>query len=163
MTVSITAHFRYMSRWGGVAGTLTNVGVWSIQLCAPASSVGVDFSGERKWCKPLLHAFERYFGGKSESFADIPLDLEGATPFCRLVWETARQVPWGQTVTYGDLCLRMGKPVGTARAVGQALGANPIPIIVPCHRIVAGGGGLGGFSGGIEWKIALLRLEGLSF
>ncbi len=88
---------------------------------------------------------------------DLPLDLRG-TPFQRRVWEELRQVPYGQTVGYGELARRMGKP-GAARAVGRAVGANPIPIVVPCHRVVGADGSLVGYGGGLEIKAALLRLE----
>ncbi|MFN3763308.1 MAG: methylated-DNA--[protein]-cysteine S-methyltransferase, partial [Anaerolineae bacterium] len=90
---------------------------------------------------------------------DLPLDLRG-TPFQRRVWEELRRVPYGQTVAYGELARRVGRP-GAARAVGRAVGANPVPIIVPCHRVVGADGSLVGYGGGLEIKAALLRLEGV--
>jgi len=84
-----------------------------------------------------------YFAGELTMF-DLPLDPAGS-PFQRRVWEGMTRIPYGRTRTYGDLAQEVG---GVARAVGQACGANPIPIIIPCHRVVAGGGRLGGFSGG---------------
>lgn len=108
-----------------------------------------------------LHALlDQYFRGVRIGFADIPLDLSAGTKFQRSVWEAARNIPWGATVGYGELARRMGKTAGAARAVGQALGANPVPILVPCHRVLAAGGRLGGFSGGLGWKEELLGLEG---
>jgi len=108
----------------------------------------------------LREALERYFRGEREAFADIVLDLEGYTPFRRSVWEAARQVPWGCVSTYSGLSVALGRGRNAARAVGLALGANPVPILVPCHRILTAQGTLGGFSGGLHWKRALLALEG---
>ncbi len=97
-----------------------------------------------------------YFAGRRRSFS-VPLDLRG-TDFQRQVWRTLRQVGFGRAVTYGDLARRMGR-AGASRAVGGACGANPVPVIVPCHRVLASGRRLGGFSGGLEMKRRLLDLE----
>ena len=110
----------------------------------------------------LREALRDYFSGREVGFSEIPLDLEGATPFRREVWMAARKVPWGKTASYAGLAGLIGRTRGAARAVGQALGANPVPIVVPCHRITAADGTLGGFSAGLEWKRELLRLEGHS-
>ena len=101
-----------------------------------------------------------YFAGKRDAF-DVPLDLHSLSPFQRIVLEAIQQVPAGETISYGGLARRIGRP-GAARAVGQALGANPIPIIIPCHRALAADGTLGGYSGrgGVRTKQALLTLEG---
>ncbi len=98
-----------------------------------------------------------YFSGHQATFAD-KLDLAAATPFQRRVWETTRLIPYGETRSYLWVANQIGKP-GAARAVGQALGSNPLPIIIPCHRVVANDGKLGGFSGGLEMKQRLLRME----
>ncbi len=108
-----------------------------------------------------LHAaLEQYFQGIPQDFGDIPLDYGPATPFRRSVWDTARTVAWGVTSSYGDLARRMGKGLSSARAIGAALGANPLPILVPCHRFIAADGSLAGFAAGLDWKRELLRLEG---
>ncbi|PVV84097.1 hypothetical protein DD509_05190 [Dehalogenimonas alkenigignens] len=86
------------------------------------------------------------------------LDLTGATEFQQQVYRAACGIPFGETKSYGELAAAIGKP-GAARAVGQALGANPLPILIPCHRVVAADGGLGGFSGGVETKQQLLEME----
>lgn len=99
-----------------------------------------------------------YFSRIRREF-DLPLDLRG-TPFQRRVWEELQRVPYGQTIAYGELARQVGRP-GAARAVGQAVGANPIPIIIPCHRVVGTDGSLVGYGGGLEIKEALLRLEGV--
>ncbi len=106
---------------------------------------------------PAAEQLEAYGRGERRCF-DLELDLRG-TRFQRDCWEVLTAIPYGRTITYGDLARRLGRPPGTARAVGQANGANSLPIVVPCHRVVASGG-LGGFSGGAGWKRRLLEHEG---
>jgi len=106
----------------------------------------------------LVERFRSYFSGGRPSFPDR-LDLSGATSFQHTVWEAARLIPYGETRNYGWLAERVGQP-RTARAVGQAMGRNPIAIIIPCHRVIASGGKLGGFGAGLAMKRFLLRLEG---
>lgn len=105
----------------------------------------------------LVARLEAYFSGQQVAFAD-ELNLAAATPFQRQVWETTRLIPYGETKSYLRVAEQIKKP-GAARAVGQALGSNPLPVIIPCHRVVASDGKLGGFSGGLEMKRRLLRLE----
>ena len=102
---------------------------------------------------------DEYFAGKRRKFT-VPLDLRG-TPFQLQVWATLRKIPFGKAVSYGEEASMLGKPKA-ARAVGSANGRNPIPIIVPCHRVVAGDGSLGGYSAGLPMKRKLLALEGVS-
>ena len=101
-----------------------------------------------------------YLEGRRNVFT-LAYDLRSLTPFQRDVLTTVQEVPRGEYLTYGELARRIGKP-GAARAVGQALGSNPIPILIPCHRVIAADGSLGGYSGrgGVRTKEALLRLEG---
>lgn len=106
-----------------------------------------------------LDALRRYFKGDLDKF-ELPLDLQGInSPFQQTVYKQALKIPYGKVITYGELAQKIGKP-GAPRAVGSALGRNRIPIVIPCHRIVAANGGLGGFTGGIEFKQRLLRIEG---
>jgi len=98
-----------------------------------------------------------YFSGSREKF-DLPLDVRG-TPFQTTVWSQVARIPYGATATYGDIAELVGKP-RASRAVGGAVGANPVPIIVPCHRVIGAGGALTGFGSGLEIKERLLRLEG---
>ena len=91
-----------------------------------------------------------------------PLDLSGGTDFQHSVWQQLLEIPLGQTRAYGELAKRLCKP-GASRAVGSACGANPIPVIVPCHRVLAAHGRIGGFSGGPGWKQRLLNIEGTPF
>jgi len=100
---------------------------------------------------------EEYFARTRRDF-DVPMEL-GGTPFQRAVWGELRRIPYGQTISYGELARRVGRPNGP-RAVGQANGRNPIPIIVPCHRVLAGNG-IGGYGGGLPMKRALLAVEGV--
>ncbi len=102
--------------------------------------------------------FRAYFAGEPVEPAALPLGA-GGTPFQRRVWRLLRCIPRGRVRTYGEIARRLGMP-GAARAVGRAAGANPVPLVVPCHRLVARGGCLGGFSSGLGWKRRLLELEG---
>ncbi len=101
-----------------------------------------------------------YLRGERGTF-QLPVDLSSMTPFQQTVLNEVSKVPRGEVVTYGDLAKRIGKP-RAARAVGQALGSNPVPIVVPCHRVIASDGSLGGYSGrrGVKTKETLLTLEG---
>lgn len=93
-----------------------------------------------------------------KELAALPLQFPEATPFRRRVWEAIRHIPFGQTITYKELAKSVGNPQA-ARAVGGACGANRLLLAVPCHRVVASNGGLGGFTLGLEWKQRLLELE----
>ena len=101
---------------------------------------------------------EEYFAGRRQQF-DLPLELDG-TDFQRRVWLTLAEIPYGETVSYAELAMMVGRP-NAYRAVGQANGANPIPIVLPCHRVLASGGGLGGYGGGLPMKRQLLEMEGV--
>ncbi|RSD21718.1 methylated-DNA--[protein]-cysteine S-methyltransferase [Amycolatopsis eburnea] len=100
-------------------------------------------------------------GGARPDLTSIPLDFSAVPEFNRRAYEVARTIPPGKTLTYGDIAHRLGQP-GSAQAVGQAMGHNPFPIIVPCHRVLAAGGKDGGFSarGGVETKRRMLVIEG---
>jgi methylated-DNA-[protein]-cysteine S-methyltransferase len=104
----------------------------------------------------LVCQLKEYFVGKRHSF-EIPMRLSGS-PFQLAVWDELMKIPYGSTITYGDLAKRIGNPKA-ARAVGLANGQNPIPIIVPCHRVIGASGKLTGFGGGVHNKELLLNLE----
>ncbi len=106
----------------------------------------------------LPERLRRYARGEPVPFPDA-LDFSAATPFQRAVWQAAQEIPYGQKRSYGWLATKAGKP-RAARAVGQAMAANPWPIIVPCHRVVSSSGRLGGYGGGLDVKERLLLLEG---
>ena len=99
----------------------------------------------------------KYFNGVPVDF-DIELDLSAGTPFQQRVWETALRIPYGTVQSYGWIAQEIGNP-NAMRAVGGAMGANPLAIIVPCHRVVRSDGGLGGYAGGLDWKRKLLAME----
>ncbi len=99
---------------------------------------------------------DEYFAGARKAF-DVPLELEG-NPFEVAVWRTLQEIPYGETISYGELARRVGDP-GAARAVGLANARNPVAVIVPCHRVIGADGSLTGFGGGLERKRLLLDLE----
>ena len=120
--------------------------------------------GEAAPTKEVQEAIDRIvelLAGKPDDLRDIPLDLDGVPDFNRGVYDIARTIPPGQTMTYGDIAKRLGG-VELSRDVGQALGRNPCPIVVPCHRVLAAGQKPGGFSakGGISTKLKMLAIEG---
>lgn len=114
----------------------------------------------KSWHDQVAQALDDYFSGQPADFTGLPLDLQGS-PFHLRVWQELRKIPPGETVSYQELGRRLGNPQAS-RAVGQACGANPIPLIVPCHRVIASNGSLGGFSSGLERKRWLLDHEQLN-
>ena len=114
-------------------------------------------SGSNQHTEKMAWELDAYFAGRLQQFS-VPLDLRG-TAFQRRVWDALCRIPYGKTLTYGELARSIGRP-GAARAVGHANGSNPISIAVPCHRVVGANGSLTGYGGGLHRKDALLRLEG---
>jgi O-6-methylguanine DNA methyltransferase len=100
-----------------------------------------------------------YFEGKRQHF-DVPIDLRWGTPFQKRVLEAASRIPFGECECYGDIARAVGRPQAQ-RAVGNALGKNPVAIVIPCHRVVATSGGLGGYTGGLDIKRTLMEIEGI--
>ncbi len=111
---------------------------------------------DKKPFKEVVRQLKTYFEGKLTEF-DLPLVLDG-TEFQLLVWKNLQKIPYGETISYGQLAKRVGNP-DAARAVGLANGSNPIPIIIPCHRVIGSNGDLTGFGGGLPIKKKLLALE----
>ncbi len=105
----------------------------------------------------LIQRLRIYFGGHKVTFPD-QLDLSGATPFQRQVWAVTKLISYGESRSYTWVAEQIGKP-RAVRAVGQALARNPLPVIIPCHRVITSDGKLGGYSGGLGWKRYLLNLE----
>jgi len=108
----------------------------------------------------LFRLFDEYFSGRPVAFS-VAVNPSG-TPFDMAVWKALSSVQWGSSMSYGELAAAIGKP-GAARAAGGACGRNPIPIIIPCHRVLASGGSIGGYSGGAGVKEKLLSLEGIPY
>ncbi len=121
----------------------------------------VAMEGAPPFVQSAVSRVQALLTGARDDLADVPLDLHGVTELQARVYAVARAIPPGQTLTYGEVAERLGDKT-LARAVGEALGKNPIPVIVPCHRVLAANGTLGGFSapGGAETKRRLLQIEG---
>lgn len=152
---------------GWVGLCVTDNGVRYVTLPQPTPEVALEnlvfAEGEigpyRKEAWPSLVARLRaFYAGEPVTFDDIPLDMEGRPPFFVAVWRALREVPRGETITYGELAKRVGRPKA-ARAVGQAMARNPYPPIVPCHRVIGRNEKLTGFGGGLKMKQRLLAYE----
>jgi methylated-DNA-[protein]-cysteine S-methyltransferase len=120
---------------------------------------GINAVLNREMFIDLEKRFIEYFNGTETTFPDR-LDISTATSFQRDVWQATRMIDYGQTESYGWVAAKTGRP-GAARAVGQALGKNPLPVIVPCHRVIGCKGDLTGFSSGLDIKRQLLDIEGI--
>lgn len=157
------ANFQFEHPKGMIYGWFSRKGLCALLLPTPSAKklpvLHSSMNDQRVWV--LNAALDRYFSGIREDFSEIPLDLSAGTAFQQRVWKAALKTPWGKTNSYGELARRIRNPKAS-RAVGQALGRNPVPIVVPCHRFLAGNGGLGGFSAGLGWKRALLKAEGIA-
>ncbi len=134
-------------------GHLTHLEMEDQAHATPAPPGSVRDDGE---FTQVVSQLGEYFAGKRTSF-DVPMALEG-TDFQLRVWSQLRSIPYGETISYGELARRVGNPKAS-RAVGSANGRNPIAIFVPCHRVIAGDGSLGGYGGGLDRKAVLLDLE----
>jgi methylated-DNA-[protein]-cysteine S-methyltransferase len=167
----------FQTDWGWVGVAASGRGVRAIVLPKPSrravecdlqnagavdetSSTGAGGAAAMH-LKAARAAIESYLSGQARSF-DLPLDWGAHSPFQMKVWDVLRTIPYGRVRSYGWVARKIGKPKA-ARAVGAACGANPVPLLVPCHRVVAGDGSLGGFSGGLPNKKRLLTLEGVRF
>jgi len=121
-------------------------------------NAAVDDSSQPEVVNQAAAQLNEYFAGERTEF-DLPFVLNG-TDFQKDVWVALGEIPYGKTISYAELAEMVGRPTAF-RAVGQANGANPIPIVLPCHRVIASGGGIGGYGGGLEMKRKLLALEGV--
>lgn len=112
--------------------------------------------------EPVIAGIVALMAGEKVDLSDAPLDMSAAPPFHRRVYDLARTIPPGETMTYGEIAVALGEPREAARAVGEAMGRNPFPILMPCHRVLGAGGRPGGFSapGGVETKLRMLEIEG---
>ena len=115
----------------------------------------------RCWHRAATGALKHVLAGRSPGKLP-PLDLAGGTEFQRKVWNALRRIGRGRTKSYGEVARAIGQPKA-GRAVGGACGANPVPVLVPCHRVLAAHGKIGGFGGGLDWKRKLLAREGIKF
>jgi methylated-DNA-[protein]-cysteine S-methyltransferase len=131
------------------------------RLRAAAGSAEPSADPPASWVLSAIARLTRYLDGEDGDLSSIPLDYASAPPFHRKVYDASRRIGRGQILTYGELAALAGSPLAS-RAVGQAMSKNPLPILIPCHRVVAAGGKPGGFSapGGLVTKARLLALEG---
>ena len=123
----------------------------------PMSRLSHWIEGDNAILKATRRQLDEYFSGSRKDF-DLPLAPQG-TPFQKEVWHRLATIPYGQTISYAQLAQRVGKPTAM-RAVGAANGRNPLPIVLPCHRVIGADGSLTGFGGGLPTKLFLLQLEG---
>ena len=156
--------FETKAGWMGIAGT--SAGICKVilpisdresALKAIIDSHKLEMEYSQEAFLDVKNALMEYFDGKRIDF-QFPLDLDRYTDFQRNVWNVAKTIPYGELRSYSWVASQMGKPKAT-RAVGNALGRNPVPIIVPCHRVIGSDGGLHGFTGGLGWKKKLIKLE----
>jgi methylated-DNA-[protein]-cysteine S-methyltransferase len=175
MSLSQTAHryliFETASGFCGIAWS--DVGITRFQLPVRSAEAternllrrlpGAEPGKPTPQVLQAVAAVKRYFDGEKIDFSDFQLDLDGQDGFFKQTYAAARRVGWGQTTTYGTLAKELGLAPEAARDVGQAMAKNPVPLIIPCHRVLAAGGKVGGFSapGGSGAKIRLLELEGV--
>ena len=141
-------------------GASTEQTIRSLVARLGAGAAATSRTAAPAWVANALARITRHLDGEPQDFRDVPLDLERVAPFRRKVYEAARSLPSGRTTTYGELASKTGAP-GGARAVGQSMAQNPLPIVIPCHRVLAAGNAIGGFSapGGADTKRRLLEIE----
>lgn len=145
----------------------TPAGLASLQFPGTVSEAGdgeapdISFVVPKEWLKLTDEALNRALCGMHLKRRP-EMDLTCGTRFQRRVWEELMKIPVGHTVSYGQLAWRIGHPAAV-RAVGRACGANPIPLLIPCHRVLAANGRIGGFSGGMDWKRRLLEIEHIEY
>jgi len=160
----------FKTTWGWMGVATTNRGVATVVLPKRSRravekelshTAGPPNSEARRHLQMAQAALLRYLAGDSQALG-LALDLPDSSSFRLKVWRTLQTIPYGRVRSYGWVARKLGQP-RAARAVGAACGANPLPLVVPCHRVVAGDGSLGGFSGGLPVKKRLLRLEGINF
>lgn len=155
MTSEPSASIGFDSAIGRLRVTATASRITRIQLNAPPLPDGSGHDRAMALCHRAREQIEAFLDGERQSF-ELPIHVAGS-PFRRAVWKEMLHIPYGRTWTYGQMARRVGD-VGASRAVGAACGANPLPLVVPCHRVVAAHG-LGGFGGGVPMKRWLLALE----
>jgi methylated-DNA-[protein]-cysteine S-methyltransferase len=167
-------HYLIFETAGGVCGIAwNNVGITRFQLPTKSAEAaertllrrlaGAKRGAPTPEVVEAVAAVKRYFEGEETDFSGFKLDLGEQDPFFEQIYAAARRVGWGRTTTYGTLAKELGAGPEAARDVGQAMAKNPVALIIPCHRVLAAGGKVGGFSapGGSAAKIRMLALEGL--
>jgi methylated-DNA-[protein]-cysteine S-methyltransferase len=160
----IVGYSIYSSPIGDLLLTSDGESLTGLNMCQhrgrPASAPKAEWRRDDSLFRTIREQLEAYFEGELRDFA-LRLRMPG-TPFQQQVWEGLRAIPYGETVSYAELARRIGRP-GASRAVGSANGRNPISIVVPCHRVIAADGTLGGYGGGLDRKEWLLEHEAAAF
>jgi methylated-DNA-[protein]-cysteine S-methyltransferase len=156
-------HSTFSTPFGTCAIAWNDVGLTRFLLPDPErpSSVNTGFAPPI-WVVNIIARVQRHLTGEMQDFADVPFDYQRLPEFVGAVLRATLAVKAGCTVSYGEIAAAIGQPVGACRAIGAALGSNPWPLLIPCHRIVAASGKMTGFSapGGVATKVKLLALEG---
>lgn len=158
---SVRACTRYESPLGPMLLAASDrglAGIWFVGQRHGPDSRGWREAPDHPVLREAVSQLGAYFAGERTRF-DLPLDLQAGTPFQQSVWTALLAIPPGATTTYAALARGLGRPQA-ARAIGAAVGRNPLGIVVPCHRVLGTGGSLTGYAGGLERKTALLKLEG---
>lgn len=157
----------FKSPWGWIGLEASERGITRVTLTLNAQQppvrrkpghTEVSDRHTARWLEQAHREIQHFLSGKLDRFT-CPVDVTDATSFQRAVWRAAAHIPYGRVRSYQWIAARLGKPQA-ARAVGHALGANPVPLVIPCHRVIAADASLGGFSCGLQWKRRLLELEG---
>lgn len=154
------ANFKFSFPGGALYGYISSEGLQALHLLpgTAAPPVMLHSTPNVMLGRTLHRLLEQYFSGCPTDFSEIDLDLGGGTEFRQRVWREACAIPYGTTTSYGALARQAGAP-RAARAVGAAMGANPVILVVPCHRVLAADGSLGGYGPGLHWKERFLALE----
>jgi methylated-DNA-[protein]-cysteine S-methyltransferase len=156
MGIHPSAWSSYESPFGKLALTASNRGLDGLFFPGRAPRL-IEMDAHPELFEAAIGQLDQYFAGTLRRF-DLPLDLSGGTQFQQAVWHQLQAIPYGTTITYGDLAKRIGRP-DRVRAAAAAIGRNPLPIIIPCHRVIGADGGLTGYIGGLHRKQALLDTE----
>lgn len=149
--------YRIETEWGCFGAVFSQNGLYALHF--PDSQLAYKFtlkSSDNEQATLLESELNAYIAGDLESFS-VSYDISRCTEFRRSVWQIMSRIPYGGSMQYGEVAKQLGK-LEAAQAVGQACGANPVPLVIPCHRVVAKNG-LGGFSAGTEWKLKLIEHE----
>jgi methylated-DNA-[protein]-cysteine S-methyltransferase len=155
-------HATFSTPFGTCAIAWSDLGLTRFLLPDPDRCANGTEAVPPSWVEQIIDRVKRHLTGEAQDFSDVKFDFGRMSPFNRAVLEATLRIKSGHTATYGEIATAIGQPLSASRAVGTALGANPWPLLIPCHRVVAASGNMTGFSGpgGVATKVKLLALEG---